>query len=963
MKKALALFLMILAAGLVSCASTHKDIKQESGAGPAAGKASGKSGDALSLMEAIEQSAEKIAKTLPRGSRVAIVAFESENDNLSNFIMNEFTGAITDRGVEVADRRNLEYLITELQFQMSGMVDDDQIKRVGSFLAADLVITGQLLLAGNTYRYHINATDVEEGTSAGVIRQYVRNDAEMRDLAASLANRRASVKAATYGEGQGKTSGSSLDCGILFLNRKNYEMSISCFTEAIMRDPDMAAAYFYRGQVHAQTGDFQKAIKDYDEAIRLNPGLAEMYYYRAIAYSELRGQRREQQLGYQQKAVDDLNEAIRLNPNYVEAYILRGRVYFYQAGDIDKAAADFDRAITLNPNDLRQHNLRGHTYYKKKEFDKAIADYTAAIKLNPDDTASYSNRIDAYLKKGDLDKAITDYGQLVRLNPDSTAPYSRRIELYIKKGDFGSTIADYDQLMRLMPEHNHSHLYQGRANAYYEMGVFDKAISDYSDAIRLYRQPFGGPGLLYFERGHAYRKKGDIEKALDDYKEAQRIFPNRNDIRQTLEAVLKQGPATAQAPDTRWYTANPNAAAFAISTANELAGLAQIVNGTWGGKPAKDSFNGKTVKLTKSINLSGYDNWIPVGGARENSFSGTFNGDGKVISNLTIKNRDKSGNGLFGLIEGGKVENLGLEGVSISSGNSVGGIAVAVSKKGSIVNSYTTGDISGYGSVGGIAGSLNDSSQIIGSYSSATVSGGRNIGGIVGTPNNHSRIINSYSTGAISGVGRGEGNDVGGIAGRAGRGVAIINCYSTGPIKGSDDVGGIAGYLADKSNISGSYSTGTVNGNTIVGGLVGLLRGSLITNSYSTAAVSGQRFTGGIAGDIWEKGELANCVALNSEVNGLDPHAVGRIVGRQTNTQSNNAALAQMKNRAGNTDWKNKGGDKMDGADINPAEIKAGGTIGGRFKAAGDGWTIENGKLPGLGGNAVAMPPHLAEAR
>jgi len=34
-------------------------------------------------MDAIEQTAEKITEELPKGSRVAIVAFESENDNLN----------------------------------------------------------------------------------------------------------------------------------------------------------------------------------------------------------------------------------------------------------------------------------------------------------------------------------------------------------------------------------------------------------------------------------------------------------------------------------------------------------------------------------------------------------------------------------------------------------------------------------------------------------------------------------------------------------------------------------------------------------------------------------------------------------------------------------------------------------------------------------------------------------------
>ena len=55
-------------------------------------------GAGLSLPEAIEQSAQKTASELPKGSRVAIVAFESENNNLSDYIMEELTGALFDKG-------------------------------------------------------------------------------------------------------------------------------------------------------------------------------------------------------------------------------------------------------------------------------------------------------------------------------------------------------------------------------------------------------------------------------------------------------------------------------------------------------------------------------------------------------------------------------------------------------------------------------------------------------------------------------------------------------------------------------------------------------------------------------------------------------------------------------------------------------------------------------------------------
>jgi hypothetical protein len=45
-------------------------------------------------------------------------------------------------------------------------------------------------------------------------------------------------------------------------------------------------------------------------------------------------------------------------------------------------------------------------------------------------------------------------------------------------------------------------------------------------------------------------------------------------------ALAKPNTAKTGTPDTRWYSQNPNLSHYTISTADELAGLAQIVNGT-----------------------------------------------------------------------------------------------------------------------------------------------------------------------------------------------------------------------------------------------------------------------------------------------------------------------------------------------------------------------------------------------
>ena len=370
--------------------------------------ASAQSGDGLSLMDAIEQSAEKIAAELPKGSRVVIVAFESANDNLSDYIMEELTGSLFDRGIEVADRQNLEYVYKELNLQMSGNVSDESAKSIGKFLAADMVITGQLLDLNGSYRYRTSAISVETAVRASVTRLNVRGDATTRRMVAALANQKTTVKTAKYGVNEKtapQTAGTFLDRGILFASRGEYKMAIADFTEALKLDPNMAAAYILRAR--ALVASVSNVIK-----VEAN--------FRDITVLVTRGNVSVENARIYDQAIADLNQAIRLDPNNAVAYYNRGYAYKLK-GDYDRAIADLNQAIRLDPNSVEAYISRGYTYYNKKDYDRAIADFNQAIRLDPNYAIAYNNRGNAYYNKKDYDRAIADYEAAMRINPNYDA--------------------------------------------------------------------------------------------------------------------------------------------------------------------------------------------------------------------------------------------------------------------------------------------------------------------------------------------------------------------------------------------------------------------------------------------------------------------------------------------------------------------------------------------------------------
>ena len=407
---------------------------------------------------------------------------------------------------------------------------------------------------------------------------------------------------------------------------------------------------------------------------------------------------------------------------------------------------------------------------------------------------------------------------------------------------------------------------------------------------------------------------------------------------------------------TGWYTNNPTAANYNISTAAQLEGLAELVNGG-------NNFDGKTITLTADINLSSYNasntafnngrGWIPIGNGSNNNrrFAGTFNGNGKVVRGLFINNNTGSHFGLFGHLRG-MVKDLGIEDANINGNSHVGAVAGQIDNNGMIMDCYSTGMVRASGSyLGGIVGLISGGSNVTYCHSTATVSGTGSVGGIAGR--NHGSVENTYFIGSVSGT-----NNVGGVVGEK-LGGSVTTSYSKGSVNGTIAIGGVVGRNATNSgNIANCYSTSTVSGDENTGGVVGYHTTGRVANCYSTGVVNGGSYVGGIVGYNSNVTMMMNA-ALNSSLNGSTN--VSRVAARSLSNLSNlsgSVAFADMKRNDEETVWPNIGAGNLNGADITLEEILADPTMGDRFTEI-NGWTIVPGYLPGLFGVPEEIPAHL----
>lgn len=198
--------------------------------------------------------------------------------------------------------------------------------------------------------------------------------------------------------------------------------------------------------------------------------------------------------------------------------------------------------------------------------------------------------------------------------------------------------------------------------------------------------------------------------------------------------------------DTAWYTGDKTE--YILTTAEQLAGLAQLVNG---GK----SFAGITISLGSNIDLANRP-WTPIGVSDAN-FGGTLDGHHYVISNLNVNGT--SGVGLVGIAgNAASIENITVENAVVNGNHYVGtilgyGYLSANSLAGCIVKNATVvctpdenndnGDKAGIIAGMAINGNIYNNKAI-----DSKVYAYRDFGGIVGCAQAENRSIQVYSNSA-----------------------------------------------------------------------------------------------------------------------------------------------------------------------------------------------------------------------
>ena len=205
---------------------------------------------------------------------------------------------------------------------------------------------------------------------------------------------------------------------------------------------------------------------------------------------------------------------------------------------------------------------------------------------------------------------------------------------------------------------------------------------------------------------------------------------------------------------------------YQISTAEQLKLFRDIVNGAGG----QTQNRGAYAVLTADIDLNN-EPWTPIGPDRDSAYTGTFDGQGHTVKNLSVTVNVQPGRaGLFGCVKDGTIRKLTVAGSVSCTANQ--------------------------GWCGGIAGyAMDETIENCASLCTVSCTGiDARVGGIVGLVDYNSRTLiirDCYNIGKITGRSDNGSGDAGGICGFYMNG-KISNCYNVGEITGSGYVSKIA---------------------------------------------------------------------------------------------------------------------------------------------------------------------------
>ena len=199
--------------------------------------------------------------------RISVLYFDNTGDSeqltwlekgLADMLITDLS--LSDE-VKCIERTQLEKVLDEQRFSLSGITDDDQSIEIGKLLSAELLLTGSFIEAGGRIRIDSRLLDTE----TGAVRAAVKSEGSTTsifDMEAEIAHGIFIGLEIEIPEGIESSKSASIDAaqsyykGLLLFDEGKYSEAVEFYKQAALKDPEY-------GKPRAGLEESYKFLKDF----------------------------------------------------------------------------------------------------------------------------------------------------------------------------------------------------------------------------------------------------------------------------------------------------------------------------------------------------------------------------------------------------------------------------------------------------------------------------------------------------------------------------------------------------------------------------------------------------------------------------------------------------------------------------------------------------------------------------
>jgi len=227
--------------------------------------------------------------------------------------------------------------------------------------------------------------------------------------------------------------------GVIRYQQGRYAEAIELITQALKRNPNLAAAWVNLGNVQSVAGFGDEAVSSYRKALALTPGDPQILNALTTLLWNL---------GRGDEALDCMASLLAAQPGDIAARHHRGNM-LRQMKRLDLALTDYDAVLAVRPDLAEAWNNRGAVLADMGRPAEALESLDRALALEPDLVAALSNRGFALRELARFDEALATLNRALQLAPDTVSALAHRGKVLSEMNRLEEAFRDFRRLAEL----------------------------------------------------------------------------------------------------------------------------------------------------------------------------------------------------------------------------------------------------------------------------------------------------------------------------------------------------------------------------------------------------------------------------------------------------------------------------------------------------------------------------------